>query len=400
MLAVVGLVLPAAAWGQEPCSSMAGPAIGYEPAAIASDRRVLRVGPGRTLATPGAAARVARDGDVVLVEAADYPDSRAVWSQSELLIRGVDGRPHLIAGSQLAQGKAIWVVNGDQVVIENIEFSGAKSPSHNGAGIRAQGRRLTVRAAYFHDSDMGLLSSNGPEQEVTVEYSEFARNGHENGKAHNVYIGSIRRFELRFSSSHGARIGHLVKSRAKQNLIAYNRLADVPAGPASYELDFPRSTDATVIGNLIVQSEASPNGAMLSYGAENRERPPEGRLRVASNTFVSLRSRPVFVVNYSTEAALVIGNVFGGAAGQGVRGPAEAEGNLNVPLSGFVDPGALDFTLRGEGSPAGISSPDAAARPTDLIPQFEYVHPGAARPRAPASRDRPGAFGSCSGRAI
>ena len=105
MLAVVSLALPAATWGQDPCSSTAATAVGYEPVAIVSGRRVLRVGPGQTLATPTAAARVARDGDAVLIEAADYRDSRAVWPQSQLLIRGVDGRPHLVAGGELAQGQ-------------------------------------------------------------------------------------------------------------------------------------------------------------------------------------------------------------------------------------------------------------------------------------------------------
>jgi hypothetical protein len=53
-----------------------------------------------------------------MVEAADYRDSRGVWPQNRLLIRGINGRPHLVAGETLAQGKAIWVINGDEVVID------------------------------------------------------------------------------------------------------------------------------------------------------------------------------------------------------------------------------------------------------------------------------------------
>lgn len=319
---------------------------GYEPAAIEPGRRVLQVGPGRKLATPAQAARVARDGDVVLVDAGVYPGARSVWPQSRLLIRGVHGRAHLVAGGTLAQGKAIWVMNGDQVVVENLEFSGARNGSGNGAGIRAQGRRLVVRAAYFHDNDMGILSNNGADQEVVVEYSEFADNGDASGKAHNIYVGSIRRFELRHSSSHGARRGHLVKSRARENLVEYNWLADVPAGPSSYELDFARSTEAKVTGNLIVQSAASPNGAMLSYGAEDRGRPPLGRLRVTSNTFVSLRSPRIFIANLSAQPALVEDNVFAGGTGTTIRGPADEIGNVSVAMNAFVDPGTLDFALR------------------------------------------------------
>jgi len=392
-LAVLSIALIGPAWGEPPCAPRAETS-GYEPAPIDPGRRVLHVGPGRELATPEAAARAARSGDVVLIDAATYRDTRAVWPQDRLLIRGVNGRPDLVAGENLAQGKAIWVIDGDEVAVENVEFSAARSASGNGAGIRAQGRRLAVRAAYFHDNDTGLLSDNDPDQEITIEYSEFARNGHADGRAHNLYIGAIRRFELRFSSSSGARTGHLVKSRAKQNLIAYNRLADLPAGPSSYELDFPRSTDALVIGNLIVQSATSPNAAVLSYGAEDNGRPPEGRLRVASNTFVSLRSMPVFVLNRSPEPALVFDNVFGGAAGETIRGPAIAEKNVSVHLSGFIDSQREDFRLNAQ-TVARIAVAAGAPRPAELVPQFEYVHPLTAVARPPATAAQPGAFSFC-----
>ncbi len=80
-----------------------------------------------------------------------------------------------------------------------------------------------------------------------------------------------------------------------------------------------------------------------------RVEPPEGRLRVVSNTFVSLRSRPVFVVNHSTECRRSwSATCLAAPPGEQVRGPAETEGNLDVPLSAFVDPGALDFALRGD----------------------------------------------------
>lgn len=395
-LAAMALSLAGPARAQVPCVAGAGEPAGFEPAAIDAGRRVLRVGPGLTLATPGVAARAAHDGDVVLIEAAEYPDSRAVWSQDRLLIRGTNGRPHLIAGQTLAQGKAIWVVTGDEVVVENVELSGARSPDHNGAGIRAEGRRLTVRGTYFHDNETGILTGNDPEQEVTVEHSEFARNGHENGLAHNLYIGSIRRFEMRFSSSSGARTGHLVKSRARENLIEYNWLADLPAGPASYELDFPRSTSARVIGNLILQSEASPNATMLSYGAEDNGRPPVGQLHVAWNTFVSLRSLPVFIANRSPQPVLVTQNVFGGAARQGVRGAADADGNLTVPLSAFVDPRTSDFRLR-DSAAAARTDAAGASSPPDLLPRFEPVPPAGMRRRTSAEHAPPGAFGSCGG---
>ena len=46
------------------------------------------------------------------------------------------------AGTRLHQDKAIWVIKGNNVLVENIEFFNARSSDDNGAGIRAQGARL------------------------------------------------------------------------------------------------------------------------------------------------------------------------------------------------------------------------------------------------------------------
>lgn len=371
LLCVAALLLCSTTWASaaaaaEPCTAQrSAEVVQWTPSTFDPGRRVLRVGAGQKLQTPGAAARVARDGDVILIEAGEYRDQRTVWPQNGLLLRGVNGRAHLVAGDFLAQGKAIWVINGDDVTVENLEFSNARIGSHNGAGIRAQGGHLTVRASFFHDSDMGILTSNEPDQELVVEHTEFARNGHANGKAHNLYVGAIKRFEMRFSYSHESRGGHLVKSRARENLIEYNRLEDSRDGLASYELDISRSNEAVVLGNLIVQSAASPNATLLSYGAEDRGRPPQGRLTVAYNTFRSFRQNPTFVFNHSQEPALVVGNVFSGATGTEIRGPAHRE-----PQAGEAVP----------------------------IPRFEYRDPLAGVPR-PQPVTEPGAFcGDRSGR--
>lgn len=395
LLCNAALAPAASATAAEPCTARrATEVVQWTPAAFDTNRRVLRVGPGQKLSTPGAAARVARDGDVVLIEAAEYRDQRAVWPQDGLLIRGVNGRPRLVAGERLAQAKAIWVVNGDSVIIENFEFSDARNGSHNGAGIRAQGARLTVRASFFHDSDMGILTSNEPDQELVVEHTEFARNGHANGKAHNLYVGAIKRFEMRFSYSHESRGGHLLKSRARENLIEYNRLDDGRDGVASYEIDLSRSNEALVLGNVIVQSAGSPNSALLSYGAEDRGRPPLGRLAVAHNTFYSFRTNPIFVFNHSTEPALVVGNLYSGARGTEVRGPASLEGNQTVPAAALRDPQGGNFAPKANLQDKGTLRIKAPAGTTAPIPRFEYLEPLSGVPRVDPLTE-PGALSSC-----
>ena len=177
--------------------------------------QVLRVGPRRDLKQPSAAARLARDGDIVEIDAGVYVGDIAVWRQNYLTLRGVGGRAHLRAGDTLAEDKAIWVIKGANATVEHIEFSDAAVRYRNGAGIRQEGAGLTVRHCYFHDNENGILSGVNPASDIAIEHSEFARNGHGDGYSHNLYIGRARSLTVRFSYLHRAVVGHNLKSRAR-----------------------------------------------------------------------------------------------------------------------------------------------------------------------------------------
>ena len=71
--------------------------------------------------------------------------------------------------------------------------------------------------------------------------------------AHNKFVGGSKRVQMRYSFSHESRGGHLVKSRARENMIAYNRLTDGEGGTSSYIVDIPTGDTTIVIGNLIEQ---------------------------------------------------------------------------------------------------------------------------------------------------
>lgn len=375
---------PVAASTQCAGQPVAGPR--WQPGAYPTGSRILAVGPDRKFKSPSQAAKAARDGDVVEIDAGVYVDT-AVWKQSGLIIRGVGGRPRLMAPQQLAQSKAIWVVSGRDVTIENVEMTGARVPDRNGAGIRAQGKGLTVRASCFHDNENGILTTNDPDNWLVVEHTEFANNGHGDGKSHNVYVGRVARFELRFSLSRDARQGHLVKSRAARNVIEYNRLVDGPDGRASYEIDLPSGGDSLVRGNLVVQGASSPNQGVVSYSAEARNQ-PSGKLTVAYNTLFSARANPVFVANASTIPADVLYNVYSGAVGTQVRGPANESGNVVLPASALADPRQGDFRPRPD---ARLATPSRTDADESIIPQFEPTLALGGEPRDPAALV-PGAF--------
>ena len=106
----------------------------------------LQVGPGKTYATPCAAIAAAATGDRIEIDAAGtYSGDVCGWTTSGLTIVGVNGRPKIDANGMSSGGKAIWVVSGDDTTVENVEMSGATVADANGAGIRQEGKNLTVR---------------------------------------------------------------------------------------------------------------------------------------------------------------------------------------------------------------------------------------------------------------
>ncbi|HEX9625688.1 MAG TPA: hypothetical protein VGA00_01990 [Acidiferrobacterales bacterium] len=353
-------------------------AIGLGLASAGAAARVLQVGPSKPYTTPSAAAEKARNGDTVEIDAGVYPGDVAVWRQDRLTLRGVGGRAHLRADGRAAAGKAIWVIQGRDVTVENIEFSGAAVSDLNGAGIRHEGEGLAVRHCYFHDNENGILGGGG---EVLIEHTEFAGNGHGDGYSHNIYIGEhTRRLTLRYSYSHHARIGHNVKSRAQENHIVYNRIMDETDGTSSYAIDLPDGGLSIVMGNLIQQGPQTDNSTIISYGAEGR-RHRDARLFVVNNTIVNDRHDGVFLrVAAEAPPALLANNLLIGR-GEPSTGPVERIGNVTGDSRAVRDRAAFDY--RPAPRSAAIDAAAALDAPPGigLVPTGEYRHPAGAAVR-------------------
>ena len=339
------------------------------------------VGPQHALKTPSAAAAVAHDGDVVEIEPGIYYGDAAIWTQNRLTIRARGGRAHLRADGAHAEGKAIWVIKGAKTTIENVEFSGARVADRNGAGIRLEGPGLTVRNGYFHDNESGILASSDLESDIVIEHSEFARNGAGGGASHNLYIGTVRTFTLRYSYSHHAIVGHNVKSRAIKNYILYNRIADEQDGRASYAIDLPDGGLSFVIGNLIQQGPETDNRTIVAYGAEGYKN-LLNELYFVSNTVVNddPKGGRFLVIRQGADAVRVINNLFAGP-GELLTGKADARSNLRTTKADFVNPDKLDYRpkVRGAGVGKGIDAGNAYG--FSLRPSEEYRHPLGNAPR-------------------
>ena len=141
----------------------------------------MRIGRQERITTITKAARLARNGEVIEITFGDYRAQPVVWTQDNLLIRGVGDRPVMIADSKSAEDKAIWVIRSGNVRVENIEFRGARVASGNGAGIRFERGHLVVHRCAFFDNEMGLLTANFSDMSLEVIDSEFGSAPHHRG---------------------------------------------------------------------------------------------------------------------------------------------------------------------------------------------------------------------------
>ena len=113
--------------------------------------RELRVGPGEAFAKPSDAARAARDGDTVVIEAGEWKGDVCVWRANDLTILGAGADATVLdAEGRAAAGKGLWVVQGTNVAIRGVTLRGAACPDRNGAGIRHEADgALTVTDCRF-----------------------------------------------------------------------------------------------------------------------------------------------------------------------------------------------------------------------------------------------------------
>ena len=368
LLVTLGLVLPQASAAQ---STTATPGSLAVPA-----RHALKVGKQQTIHTLAEAARLAKDGDTVEVDAGDYIADVAVWTQKNLTLRAVGGRARLIAYGAAAEGKGIWVVRANGFSVEGFDFTGATTAEHNGAGIRFEKGSLSVRDCHFFNNENGILTSNSPELTLRIENSEFAHNGFGDGHSHNLYVGAIAHLFITGSYSHHARGGHLLKSRAAVNHIVYNRLTDETGGHASYELEFPTGGIAYVVGNIIEQSSQTENPHMISFGAEGYVGARHG-LYLVNNTLVDDRpAGGVFLrVKPGAVTLKVVNNLLVGTDRIEHAGVGEFKNNVAVDWNDFELAARLDYRLKPTSRLRGTAVAAGQVNGQNLMPEREYSHP-------------------------
>ena len=336
----------------------------------------ISVGPGQTYTKPCQAFAAAPDGALIQIDpSGNYKGDVCAITANNLTIRGLDGRAKIDAAGQNSLGKGIWVIQGSNTTVENIEFTGASVPDHNGAAIRQEGPGLTVRNCYFHNNEEGILAADNAASKILIEYSEFGYNGYGDGQTHNIYINTVAKFTLQYSYSHHAVVGHLVKSRAVENDILYNRLSSEATGTTSYEFDLPNGGKSFIIGNVIERAQALPTGHFSAIwkkalwpGPGNRSLHCQQHVRERwpSGTFVSIAP--------ADTTRVLRNNIFYGPGAVTTQSTAIQAANLTqTPI--FLNASNYDYRLAA-GSPAiDTGATTGIGNGVSLTPVSEYLHP-------------------------
>ncbi len=270
-------------------------------------------------------------------------------------------------------GKGILVVTGRDVTVQDIEFANARNGTDgSAAGIRQQGAGLTVRGCRFDDNDNGIVCDAAAGSTVSIDSSEFDRNGAGDGHSHNILIGAVESLSLKYCWVHGANGGCEVKTAAKASTILYNRIGN-EGGTGTYEIQAARGGTTYIIGNQIEQSAGGANAVVIDYGSEGLS--PDMHLYVVSNTIVNNKPSGTFIHNGGATGALLQNNIFQGP-GTVLAGPGTHTTNWATAQANLAEPGTYDFRLTAD-SMGALNGGTAAASVNSfsLAAACQYVHP-------------------------
>ena len=246
-----------------------------------SQAKVLEVGPGKPFALPSQAAAMATDGDHIKIAAGTYTDC-AIWRANHLLIEGIG--PGVVISDKTCMGKGVFVIIGNDVTVRELTLARARVPDENGAGIREEGRNLTVEHVKFLENENGILADSSPNSTVIIRDSDFERNGRcAEFCAHGVYIGHAALLRVEHSRFFETRQGHHVKSRAARTEVLDNQIADGAIGTSSYLIDAPNGGSLVVRGNKLEKGPNSENPKVAIAIGEESVRQPTDEIIVERN---------------------------------------------------------------------------------------------------------------------
>jgi hypothetical protein len=271
----------------------------------------LRVGQNQQYKMPSAAVAAAHDGDTISIDPGQYFDC-AVVKQNNLTIEG--SAAGAVITDKPCQGKALLVMDGNNITVRNLTLQRVRVPDSNGAGIRAEGGDLTIDNTHFLDNEDGILAAGNPQATITILNSEFVDNGKcDQGCAHGVYVGALKLLHIEHTRFFQTHHGHHIKSRASRTEVINCDISDGPQGNSSYLIDIPSGGSLVVENSRMEKGPQAENHAFAIIIGEEGVTQPTDELLIQNNTFTNDTGHPtVFVRNLTATKAVLINNVFKG----------------------------------------------------------------------------------------
>jgi hypothetical protein len=273
--------------------------------------KVLEVGPDKEYKQPSAAIAAASKGDDVKIASGQYFDCSNV-GVDDLTIEGVG--PGAILTDKTCGGKALLVIDSNNVTVRNLTIQRARVADQNGAGIRAEGGNLTVENTRFINNQNGILSADNPNATIRVTGSDFEGNGSCKGScSHGIYAGHIKLLHVDHTKFFNTHEGHGIKSRAARTEVVDCDIEDGPDGTSSYLIEAPNGGSLIVERNKLEKGQHTQNqGNTIMIGSEGVDQPTD-EITVHDNNFTNDQGRgTVFVTNRTATEADLKGNKFSG----------------------------------------------------------------------------------------
>ena len=285
----------------------------------------LTVGAGKQYGAIASALLAAKDGDTVAVSAGVYANDFGTV-KSKISLVAVGGQVTLLATQPLPSGKGLLTVGAD-ATIDGFVFAGAQATDGTGAGLLYTGGALVVRNSLFTGNQNGLLALANAAGKITIQSSEFSRNGNDDGFSHNVSVGAIKSLTIQDSYIHNALGGSEVRSRAQATTVTGSRIAD-NASNAGIGLDLPNAGAVLIQDSVIEKGAQSQSASVIRFGGEAAY--AGSSLKLNGSTVVSDLAGAVLLQNQTSVIASVAGNQLYGFTGGGkvANGPIAASGNL------------------------------------------------------------------------
>jgi hypothetical protein len=254
----------------------------------------------------------AKSGAVIDIPAGDYDLTDQKIYKSITLKGSADGKTALRSAAVTEKGILVPLIGVD-LRVENITFAGAKSWDRNGAGIRHEGRNLTVVNCRFIGNEDGILSTGEKNGIIMIDRSLFRESGFGDGQSHGIYVDGAALVDVKDSKFVSTRIGHHLKSLAKKTVVRGTTFDD-GHGRGSYAIDASRGGELIAENNVFVQASDAENYSIINYDL-TRGGTADG-LVVRGNKVVNRFRGGVFLRNDTKLAPLMTTNVIENLGGK------------------------------------------------------------------------------------